>query len=157
MEDAYWERCPYYAEDKCPHSSPVDRAYLIPHLLNPAEIKEAKGICRQCGFYLSEKRKYIRLRKPFKVVLITSNGESKFDGKIVNVSGVGALVTFKDLPHLALNQEVNIEIYSRQKNSEESDEIAVKVTGEIKRISDKDKQVAIMFLEEVQQEYLLAL
>lgn len=157
MEDAYWERCPYYAEDKCPHSSPVDRAYLIPHLLSSAEINEAKGICRQCGFYLSEKRKYIRLRKPFRVVLIPSSGKTKFTGRIVNVSGVGALVTFEDRPDLVLNQEVNIEIYSRQKTSKESDEIVIKVRGEIKRISDKDKQIAIMFLEEVRQEYLLAL
>lgn len=157
MEDAYWERCPYYAEDKCPHSSPVDRAYLIPHLLSAAEINEAKGICRQCGFYLSEKRKHFRLRKPFKVVLMPSSGKTKFNGKIVNVSGFGALVTFEDLPDLVLNQEVKIEIYSRQKTSKESDEIVIKVTGEIKRISDKDKQIAIMFLKEVRQEYLLAL
>ena len=157
MEDAYWERCPYYAEDRCPHSSTVDRTYLIPHLLSSAEINETKGICRQCGFYLSEKRKYIRLRKPFKVVLIPSSEKTKFTGRIVNVSGVGALVTFEDQPDLVLNQEVNIEIYSRQKTSKESTEIVVKVTGEIKRISDKDKQIAIMFLEEVQQEYLLAL
>lgn len=157
MEDAYWERCPYYAEDKCPHSSTVDRTYLIPHLLSSAEINETKDICRQCGFYLSEKRKYIRLRKPFKIVLIPSSEKTKFTGRIVNVSGVGALVTFEDQPDLVLNQEVNIEIYSRQKTSKESTEIVVKVTGEIKRISDKDKQIAIMFLEEVQQEYLLAL
>lgn len=157
MEDAYWERCPYYAEDKCPHSSPVDRAYLIPHLLSSAEINEAKGICRQCGFYLGEKRKHFRLKKPFKVVLIPSSGETKFIGKIVNVSGVGALVKFEDLPDLVLNQEVKIEIYSRQKTLKEADEIVIKVTGEIKRISDKDKQIAIMFLEEVRQDYLLAL
>ena len=157
MEDAYWERCPYYAEDKCPHSSTVDRTYLIPHLLSSAEINETKDICRQCGFYLSEKRKYIRLRKPFKVVLIPSSEKTKFTGRIVNVSGVGALVTLEDQPDLVLNQEVNIEIYSRPKTSKESTEIVIKVTGEIKRISDKDKQIAIMFLEEVQQEYLLAL
>ena len=157
MEDAYWERCPYYAEDRCPYSSTVDRAYLIPHLLSSAEIKDTKDICRQCGFYLNEKRKHFRLRKPFKVALIPSSEKTKFTGRIVNVSGVGALVTFEDRPDLALNQEVNIEIYSRQKTSNDSEEIVIKVRGEIKRISDKNKQIAIMFLEEVRQEYLLAL
>ena len=157
MEDAYWERCPYYSEDKCPHSSTVDRTYLIPHLLSSAEINETKYICRQCGFYLSEKRKHFRIKKPFKVVLIPSSEKTKFTGRIVNVSGVGALVTFEDLPDLVLKQETNIEIYSRQKTSENSDEIVIKVRGEIKRISDKDKQIALMFSEEVRQEYLLAL
>ena len=157
MKDAYWEKCPYYAEDQCPHSSRVDRAYLIPHLLRSAEINEAKGICRQCGFYLSEKRKRFRLRKPFKVVLIPSKGKTKFNGRIVNVSGVGALVKFDDLPDLVLDQEVKIEIYSRRQSSRESNEIAINVTGEIKRVNDTDKQIAIMFLEEVRQEYLLAL
>ena len=58
---------------------------------------------------------------------------------------------------MVLNQEVNMEIHSRQKTSKESTEIVIKVKGEIRRIGDKDKQIAIMFLEEVEQEYLLAL
>ena len=157
MKDAYWEKCPYYAEDKCPHSSQVDRAYLIPHLLSSAEINEAKGICRQCGFYLREKRKRFRVKKPFKVVLMPHNGKTKFNGRIVNVSGVGALVKFEDLPDLVLHQVVKIEIYSRQQTSRESNETSINVTGEIIRVSDKDKQIAIMFLEEVRQDYLLAL
>ena len=157
MKDAYWEKCPYYAEGKCPHSSQVDRAYLIPHLLSSAEINGAKGICRRCGFYLGEKRKRFRVKKPFKVVLIPRNGRTNFHGRIINVSGAGALVQFEDLPNLILNQEVKVEIYSRQTSSRESNETVFNVTGEIIRVSGKDKEIAIMFLEEVRQDYLLAL
>ncbi|MEE9121304.1 MAG: PilZ domain-containing protein [Syntrophobacteria bacterium] len=157
MDEASWEGCPYYAEDKCPHSSLVDRTYLIPHLLSPAEVEEVKAICGKCGLYLSEKRKYFRLRKPFKVVVTMGSGQDKFKGRIVNVSGVGALVTFSDWPDFVLDQKVEIEIYSRRKDSRELDETVIKVQGEVKRISAEDKQAALMFLEEVRPEFFLAL
>ena len=157
MDEASWEGCPYYAEGECPHSPLVDRTYLIPHLLSSAEVEEVKAICRKCGLYLIEKRKYFRLKKPFRVVVTTDTGEDKFSGKIVNVSGVGALVTFKDWPDFVVDQKVEIEIYSRRKDSIDLDETVIKVTGEVKRIDEKDKQAAVMFLEEVQPEFLLAL
>ena len=157
MDEASWERCPYYVEDECPHSSLVDRTYLIPHLLSSAEVEEVKTVCGECGLYLSEKSKYFRLKKPFRVVVTTGTGEDKFRGRIVNVSGVGALVTFKDWPDFVLDQKVEIEIYSRRKDSRDLDETVIKVTGEVKRINVKDKQAAVMFLEEVQPEFLLAL
>jgi hypothetical protein len=137
MDEAFWEGCPYYVEGECPHSSLVDRTYLIPHLLSSAEVEEVKAVCGKCGLYLSEKRKYFRLKKPFRVVVTTSTGEDKFRGRIVNVSGVGALLTFKD--------------------SRDLDETVIKVTGEVKRIDAEDKQAAVMFLEEVQPEFFLAL
>ena len=157
MDDAHWERCPYYAEDECPQSSLVDRAYLVPHLLSSAEIGEVKDICEKCGLYLNEKRKYIRLRKPFRVVVMTDEKGARLRGKIINVSGVGALVMFDSWPNLILKQKVALEIYSRQKASKELDEVDIKVSGVIQRVNEKNKQVAVMFLEELQQEYLLAL
>jgi hypothetical protein len=90
-------------------------------------------------------------------VVTADTGEDKFRGRIVNVSGVGALVTFKDWPDFVVDQEVEIEIYSRWKDSTDLDETVIKVTGEVKRIDAKDKQAAVMFLEEVQPEFLLAL
>ena len=157
MDATSWEGCPYYAEGECPHSSLVDRTYLIPHLLSSAEVGEVEAICGECGLYLSEKRKYFRLKKPFRVVAATGAGEDKFSGRIVNVSGVGALVTFKDWPDFVVDQKVEIEIYSRRQDSTDLDETVIKVTGEVKRIDPKDKQAAVMFLEEVQPEFLLAL
>lgn len=157
MDDAYWERCPYYAEDECPHSSLVDRVYLIPHLLGPSDIDEVKSICKKCGLYLDEKRKYIRLKKRFKVVLIPDNGDVRLNGEIVNVSGVGALIVLEEWSDFMPDQRVELEIYLRHNTSKEVNAVAIKVTGEIKRINDEDKQVAIMFLKEVKQEYLLEL
>ena len=157
MDDASWEICPYYAEGECPHSSLVDRTYLIPHLLSSAEVEEVKAICGKCGLYLSEKRKYFRLKKPFRVAVTADPGEEKIKGRIVNVSGVGALLTFKDWPDLVVDQKVEIEIYSRRKDSTDLDATVIKVTGEVKRIDAKDKRAAVMFLEEVHPEFLLAL
>ena len=157
MDEASWEGCPYYAEGECPQSSLVDRTYLIPHLLSSTEVEEVESICAKCGLYLNEKRKYFRLKKPFRVVVTTGTGEDKIKGRIVNVSGFGALVTFKDWPDFVVDQEVEIEIYSRRQDSTDLDETVIKVTGEVKRIDANDKQAAVKFLEEVQPEFLLAL
>lgn len=157
MDEASWEECPYYAEGECPHTPLVDRTYLIPHLLSAAEVEETKAICGKCGLYLSEKRKYFRLKRPFRVVVTAGTGEDQFSGRIVNVSGVGALVTFKDWPDFVVGQNVEIEIYARRKDSTDLDETVIKVTGEVKRIDAEDKHAAVMFLEEVQPEFLLAL
>ena len=157
MDDAYWERCPFYAEDECPKTSLVDRAYLIPHLLSSSEIGEVREICKKCGLYLNEKRKYIRLRKPFRVAVISDKKGSRLQGKIINVSGVGALIMPDNWSDFPVNQEVELEIYSRPRASKNNDEIVIKVSGVIKRVNDRDKQIAVMFLEELRQEYLLAL
>jgi hypothetical protein len=157
MDDAYWERCPFYAEDECPKTSLVDRAYLIPHLLSSPEIGEVREICKKCGLYLDEKRKYIRLRKPFRVAVISDKKGTRLQGKIINVSGVGALIMPDNWSDFPVNQEVELEIYSRPRASKNNDEIVIKVSGVIKRVNDKEKQVAVMFLEELRQEYLLAL
>jgi hypothetical protein len=157
MDDAYWEKCPFYAEDECPQSSLVDRAYLIPHLLSSSEISEVKEVCKKCGLYLHEKRKYVRLRKPFRVTVISDKSGTRLQGKIINVSGTGALIMPDSWYDFAVNQEIELEIYSRPKATEKKDEIFIKVSGVIKRVIDKDKQVAVMFLEELRPEYLLAL
>ena len=157
MDDAYWERCPFYAEDECPKTSLVDRAYLIPHLLSSPEIGEVREICKKCGLYLNEKRKYIRLRKPFRVAVISDKKGTRLQGKIINVSGVGALIMPDNWSDFPVNQEVELEIYSRPRASKNNDEIVIKVSGVIKRVNDRDKQIAVMFLEELRQEYLLAL
>ena len=157
MDEASWEGCPYYAENECPHNSVVDRAYLVPHLLTSAEVEGVEEICAKCGLYLNEKRKYFRLKRPFEVVVTIGSGEDKFKGRIANVSRVGALLTFNDWPDFVVDQKVEIEIYSRRKDSREVNETVIRVTGEVKRVDAEDKQAAVMFLEEVQPEYLLAL
>jgi hypothetical protein len=157
MDDAYWEKCPYYAEDKCPQSSLINRAYLIPHLLGPSDIDEAKRLCKMCGLYLEERRKYTRLKKRFHVVVVSAKTDVRIHGEIVNVSGVGALLELQDWSNFTLNQQVDLEIYAHGMHAKEGDEVDVKVSGEIKRVDDRDKNVAVRFLEEIKPEHLLAL
>jgi len=130
---------------------------LIPHLLSSSEMGEVKEICKKCGLHLDEKRKYMRLRKPFRVAVISDKKGTRLQGKIINVSGVGALIMPDNWSNFAVDQEVELEIYSRPRASKNNNETVIKVSGVIKRVNDKDKQVAVMFLEELRQEYLLAL
>jgi len=141
VDDAYWERCPFYAEDECAKTDMVDRIYLIPHLLNSSEISEVKEICKKCGLYLNEKRKYIRLRKPFRVAVISDKEGTRLQGKIINVSGVGALIMPDRWSDFAVKQEVELEIYSRPTASKTNDEIVIKVSGVIKRVNDKKNKL----------------
>ena len=157
MDDAYWEKCPYYAEDECPQSSLMNRAYLIPHLLGPSDIDEAKRVCKKCGLYLEERRKYTRLKKRFNVVVSSERRDVRLPGEIVNVSGIGALIEFQDRSSFTLDQKVELEIYLRGMHAKEGDEVDIKVSGEIKRIEERDKHVAVMFLEEIKPEHLLDL
>jgi len=157
MDDAYWEKCPYYAEDKCPQSSLINRAYLIPHLLGPSDIDEAKRVCEMCGLYLEERRKYRRLKKRFHVVVVSAKSDVRLTGEIVNVSGVGALIELEGRSSFTVNQKVDLEIYSHGMPAKEGDAVDVKVSGEIKRVDDRDKNLAVMFLEEIKPEHLLAL
>jgi hypothetical protein len=90
-------------------------------------------------------------------VVTAGTGEEAFSGRIVNVSGVGALVTFREWPDLVVDQKVKIEIYSRRQDSTDLDEAVIEVTGEVKRIEAENKQAALIFTEEVRPEFLLAL
>ena len=155
MENKYWEKCPYYAENRCPYSAQVDRAYLIPHLLSPSEIDEAKYICRKCGMYLKEKRKHIRLGKPFEVIIAKADEKTEAKGRIDNVSVLGALVTLEVWHDFVLGQTITVKIYPREETSEKPKIEPIMASGEIKRVYDKHKQLAIMFLEEVKPEFLL--
>jgi len=157
MDDAYWEKCPYYAEDECPQSSLMNRAYLIPHLLGSSDLHEAKRVCKKCGLYLEERRKYPRLKKRFNVVVSSERRDVRLPGEIVNVSGIGALIEFQDRSSFTLDQKVELEIYLRGMHAKEGDEVDIKVSGEIKRIEERDKHVAVMFLEEIKPEHLLDL
>jgi hypothetical protein len=41
MKEPVWERCHYYCSGQCPEQSTIDKAYLIPQLLKPSQIKAA--------------------------------------------------------------------------------------------------------------------
>jgi len=63
MQKVKWERCPYLAKARCPHSPIIDRAYLFPQILDAAELEKAVRICGECEQFVAEKRKYTRIKK----------------------------------------------------------------------------------------------
>jgi hypothetical protein len=130
---------------------------LIPHLLRPSEIEEAKRVCEKCGLYREERRKYIRLKKRFHVVVFSQRRNVQLHGEIVNVSGVGALIEFEGQSSFALDQKVEVEIYARNIPTKERGAVEIKVSAEIKRIDDRDKHLAVMFSQEIEPQHLLTL
>jgi hypothetical protein len=56
MKERIWEKCPYLSEGRCSHSLVIERAYLIPQLLDTSELLNAKRTCEECGHYLPERR-----------------------------------------------------------------------------------------------------
>ena len=67
MANNYWDKCSYYESGKCPQPDAVDRAFLIPQLLDKAEVEAIEQICLTCGKYLDKKRKHPRIKRLFKL------------------------------------------------------------------------------------------
>ena len=89
MGDEYWEDCPYAQSDECPQSDAIVRVYLIPQLLDPADIESIKQTCKTCGKYLDQKRKHPRIKKPLQIFLVKER-QTAIKGNIVDISEGGA-------------------------------------------------------------------
>jgi len=145
MGDEYWENCPYAESDECPQSEAIVRAYLIPQLLDPADIDSAKQTCRSCGKYLDQKRKYPRMKRPFQIVLIKDR-QTAIKGNIVDLSEGGALIQLQKWADFEKDEKVLLTIYPSHPTSDKSSHELTKVSGLIKRIEAKRQQLAIIFL-----------
>jgi hypothetical protein len=144
MGDEYWVHCPYSDSDECPQSDAIVRVYLIPQLLDPADIDSTKQICRTCGKYLDQKRKYPRIKRPLQVVLI-KEGQTAIKGNIVDLSEGGALIQVQTWADFKKDEKVLLEIYPSHPASDNSSHESTKVSGLIKRIEAESKQLAIVF------------
>jgi hypothetical protein len=148
MEDNYWGKCPYYESSDCPRSETVDRAYLIPQLLDTSEIEATEQICRECGKYLDDKRKYPRIRRPLRIALFQGH-KTAIEGNIVNVSHGGALVELQRWADIDENERVVLNIYSSLPASEKSPASVLKLSAQVKRVDTERKQLAVTFLSEI--------
>ena len=70
MKKPAWEKCQYFSEGNCPQHGVIDKAYLIPQLLDTSQMQAAKEICEDCAKYLAEERKYPRIKRPFEAAII---------------------------------------------------------------------------------------
>jgi hypothetical protein len=69
MKAPAWETCQYYGAGQCPQHIVIDKAYLIPQLLDDSEIKTAEKICENCEKSLADRRRYQRVKRPLKVAI----------------------------------------------------------------------------------------
>jgi hypothetical protein len=153
MDEECWAKCQYYAAENCPDEFRIllDRAYLIPHLLDYSEIETAKKICRDCK--IQERRNSYRLNRPLTVVLTNKQPNTKVEGTVINSSASGALVKLRESTNFANGEVVEIEFTSNDNNTPgQSSSIVTGRSGVIKRQLKERRQVAVIFLSSAEQD-----
>jgi hypothetical protein len=148
MKEPVWERCHYYCSGQCPEQLTMDKAYLIPQLLKPSQIKAATDTCDQCEYYHEEKRKYRRVTRPFKVVVSNKEPRKNTQGTIVDVSIDGALIKLDNWISFNKNETVNLRFYTNDMVVDEEKINVINVCGRIKRVTKEKHELAIVFVKD---------
>ena len=152
MKEQVWERCHYYCSRQCPEQSTMDKAYLIPQLLKPSQLKAATDTCNQCEYYHEEKRKYRRVTRSFKVVVSNKEPRKNTQGTIVDVSINGALVKLDNWINFNEKETVNLQLYAHDIVIDEEKTNVIDVCGRIKRVTKEKHELAIMFVKDASME-----
>ncbi len=126
----------------------MDKAYLIPQLLKPSQIKAATDTCDQCEYYHEEKRKYRRVTRPFKVVVSNKEPRKNTQGTIVDVSIDGALIKLDNWISFNKNETVNLRFYTNDMVVDEEKINVINVCGRIKRVTKEKHELAIVFVKD---------
>ena len=126
----------------------MDKAYLIPQLLKPSQIKAATDTCDRCDYYHEEKRKYRRVTRSFKVVVSNKEPRKSTQGTIVDVSINGALIKLDNWTHFNKDETVNLQLYANDIVVDEEKANVINVCGRIKRVTKKKRELAIMFVKQ---------
>jgi hypothetical protein len=125
----------------------MDKAYLIPQLLKPSQLKAATDTCDQCEYYHEEKRKYRRVTRSFKVVVNNNEPRKNTQGTIVDVSINGALIKLDKWSSFNKNETVNLQLYADDVVVDEEKTNVINVCGRIKRVTKEKRELAIMFVK----------
>ena len=148
MEQPAYEKCQYLSSGQCPYKLTIERALLIPQLLNPTEIIDAKRLCEKCGQIFVERRKAIRVQRPLRIVITRRDQEESFHGTILDVSSGGVLVRLENLPNFHMDEIFRLRIYSYSSVSDKSDTDAISVDGAVKRLTESKNEIAFVFVKE---------
>ncbi|MEJ2364306.1 MAG: PilZ domain-containing protein [Deltaproteobacteria bacterium] len=148
MRKPTWEKCHYYFTRRCPEHETIDKAYLIPQLLEPSAIKAANDTCDRCEIYHQEKRKYRRIARPFRVVVSNKKPKRKIRGTVVDVSINGALIKLDNWIHFNKEEMVNLKLYYSKVSPDKKEINIAKVSGQIKRVAKEKQELAIVFIKD---------
>ena len=148
MEEPIYEKCQYLSSEKCPYKSTIERALLIPQLLDPTQIIDAKRLCEKCGQILVKRRETTRVQRPLRVVITRQDQEESFHGTILNVSSGGALLKLDNLPNFHMDEIFRLKIYSSGGFSDKSNTDAISVDASVKRLDENKNEIAVVFVKE---------
>lgn len=148
MEQPTYEKCQYLRTGQCPYKSTIERVLLIPQLLDPTQIIDAKRLCEKCGQILVKRRKTVRVQRPLRVVITRWDQKESIHGTILNVSRGGALVRLNNLPDFHMGEIFRLQIHSSDRVSHRSNADAISVDGAVKRLDGDKNEIAIVFIEE---------
>lgn len=126
----------------------MDKAYLIPQLLKPSQLKAATDTCDQCEYYHEEKRKYRRVTRSFKVVVSNKEPRKNTQGTIVDVSINGALIRLDNWMNFNKDETVNLQLYANDIVVDEEKTNVINVCGRIKRVRKEKHELAIVFVKD---------
>ena len=147
MKKPAWEKCHYYKSGQCPEHTTIDKVYLIPQLLSLSEIEGATKTCEQCHHYRSEKRKYRRVTRPFRVVVSNKKPKKSITGTVVDVSAKGALVKLDNWVNFDKDEKVNLELCYNAPSIKEELINVINLIGQVKRVAKEKQELAIAFIE----------
>lgn len=148
MKNATWEKCHYFSSGHCPEQSTIDKAYLIPQLLELKEIEAAIETCVQCEHYNEEKRKYRRVSRPFRVLLSNKEPNKSIEGTIIDVSMNGALIKLDNWMNFAKNETVNLQLQTNDEVKNKVKSETINLRGRVQRVKREKQELAIMFMKE---------
>jgi hypothetical protein len=143
MREPTWEKCHYFSNRRCPEHETIDKAYLIPQLLEPSAIKAANDTCNQCEIYQKEKRRYRRTARPFRVVVSNKKPKGKIEGTIVDVSINGALIKLDTWMHFNKEEIVKLELYYDKVTSDRKKINIINLSGQIKRVAKEKQELSL--------------
>ena len=146
MKAPTWEKCHYYSNGLCPQHTAIDRAYLIPQLLEVHHIEAAIKLCEQCEKYHYEKRKFQRIKRPLKVTIANQEKRRRSAGTLVDVSVEGALVKLDHWIDFGKNELVQVQLSSATMDSNQVKADLMNLSGRIRRLARDKQELAIVFL-----------
>ena len=148
MKNAAWEDCHYFSSGHCPEQSTMDKAYLIPQLLELREIEAATETCEHCEHYHEEKRKHRRVSRPFRVVVSNKEPNKSIEGTIVDVSVKGALIKLDNWLNFDKDETVNLQLQTDDTVKDKVKSKRINLQGRVKRITREKQELAIVFVED---------
>ncbi len=147
MKASAWETCYYYSAGQCPQHRVIDKAYLIPQLLDDSQIQTAKKICENCEKSLADRRQYQRVKRPLRVAITHMESRERIGGTLVDVSINGALVNLDRSVDFQQDEMVELQLYHEGSDSHQPRADTKNLRGRVNRLAKEKLELAVIFLK----------